>query len=72
MKFDYSKLRGRIRERFETQKHFADALEVAVNTLSFKLNNKVSWTQREILISCRLLNIEEIEMASYFFKEKVQ
>lgn len=72
MGFDYSKLRGKIREKFETQGKFADAMDIATTTLSFKLNNKVSWTQQEINLACKLLELEDYDVTSYFFKEKVQ
>ena len=72
MSFEYNKLRGRIREKFVTQSNFANALEMAQTTLSFKLNNKVSWTQQEINKACKLLDIEDSDVTTYFFTEKVQ
>lgn len=72
MGFDYSKLRGRIKEKFGTQESFANAMGMAETTVSFKLNNKVSWTQQEINLSCKLLSIEDHDVTAYFFREKVQ
>lgn len=72
MSFEYNKLRGRIREKFVTQENFANALEMAKTTLSFKLNNKVSWTQQEINKACKLLDIEDSDVTVFFFTEKVQ
>lgn len=72
MSFDYNKLRGKIREKFGTQRKFAKSIGMSVSTLSFKLNNKVSWTQQEINLACELLDIEDEEVTVYFFKKKVQ
>lgn len=72
MAFDYSKLRGKIREKFGTQERFARTIEMGLNTLSLKLNNKVYWTQKEINLACKMLEIEDEEVTDYFFTEKVQ
>ena len=40
--FDYSKLKGRIREVCGTYSVFAEKLGCSLNTLSSKLNNKTS------------------------------
>ncbi|HHV27937.1 MAG TPA: DUF739 family protein [Tissierellia bacterium] len=72
MAFDYSKLRGRITEKYGNEGNFAKAIGFARSTLSFKLNNKVYWTQPEINLACQLLDIEDSEVTSYFFKPKVQ
>jgi len=70
--FDYSKLRGRIREKFNTQEAFAKAMGFSSTTLSDKLNNKVQWTQKEIDRAVELLEISKEEIPIYFFTEKVQ
>jgi hypothetical protein len=36
--FDYSKLRGRIREKFKTESAFGKAMNLSHNTISKKLN----------------------------------
>ena len=38
--YDYSKLKGKIRETFEKQSEFATALGISDASLSNKLNNK--------------------------------
>ena len=40
MKFNNSKLRGKIRENFGSEYAFGEALGMALSTLSGKLNNK--------------------------------
>lgn len=71
MAFDYSKLRGRIREIYSTQENFANAMDIGLTTLSHKLNNRVYWTQPEINKACNLLSIKDDEVTAYFFTEIV-
>ena len=63
----YSKLRGRIREKFGTQEDFATAMQKSPTTLSSKLNGKTEWTRQEIETACRLLDIPLAEAPAYFF-----
>lgn len=72
MSFEYDKLRGKIKEVFNTQEKFAESMNMATTSLSFRLNNQLQWTQREMKKACQLLNIPEEEVAIYFFREKVQ
>lgn len=72
MNFDYSKLKGKIRESFDTQESFAKALGISRTSLSFKLNNHVDFTQTEIKKSCELLGVKKQEISDYFFSSKVQ
>ena len=71
-KFDYSKLLGRIKEYGFTQERIASEVGMSVSTLSFKLNNKASFSQKEIIKICYLLEIEFAEIGVYFFTIKVQ
>ena len=61
------KLRGRIRECYETQEAFAKALNVSPATLSKKLMGKTEWDRQEIEEACSLLNIPAEEIPTYFF-----
>ena len=72
MAFDYSKLRGRIVEKFETQAKFAVAMELSERTITCKLRNKIPWKQGEILKAINLLGLDETDIQEYFFKLKVQ
>lgn len=67
MKYDYSKLKGRIRECYATQEEFAKALGIGFSTLSLKLNNKAEWSQDEMRNALQLLNVEEKQVDTYFF-----
>lgn len=69
---DYSRLKGRIKEKFRTQAIFAKELGISSVSLSAKLNNAVSFSQNEINKSCELLDIPPIEISIYFFKTKVK
>lgn len=70
-KFDYSKLRGKIRE-FGTQEAFANAIGISTVTLSERLNNKSQFTQNEINKTVDILKIEPEEIPIYFFTPKVK
>lgn len=70
--FDYSKLRGRIIEKYGSQGLFAQALGCSERTISLKMNNLRAWTQRDIVKASELLDIHEDEIQDYFFKQKVQ
>lgn len=72
MSFNYSKLRGRIREIFNTQEKFANAMEISSASLSAKLNNKVEFDQSEINRAVNLLQISEVDIPVYFFTLEVQ
>lgn len=73
MEFDYSKLRGRIIERFGSIKSFAKAYGLSHVTMSNKLNGKIAISMDDIVKMSRpeLLDIEPIEYHLYFFKIKV-
>lgn len=67
MKFNYSRLLGRMRECGFTQEKLAKAIGINKATLSAKLNNRFSFTQDEILAICKLLNISVCEIGDYFY-----
>ena len=71
--FDFSKLRGRIKEIYGTQTAFATAMLMNEATLSNKLNNNVEFSPKEIYRACLLLCIDITkELQIYFFTPKVQ
>lgn len=70
--FDFSKLRGRIKEIYGTQTAFAVAMLMNDATLSNKLNNNVEFSPKEIIRACILLHIDNKEINTYFFTLKVQ
>ena len=67
MKFNYSKLLGRMKECGFTQEQLANAIGINKGTLSVKLNNRFSFSQEEIIAICKLLNIPICEISDYFY-----
>lgn len=72
MAFNYSKLRGRIVEKFGCQSEFAKEMMWSERTLSLKLNGKVPWKQTDILNAVSLLELSEDDIQEYFFTIEVQ
>lgn len=67
MKFNYSKLLGRLRECGYTQEALAEAIGISKGTLSAKLNNQYYFAQGEMIAICKVLNIPHKEIPLYFF-----
>lgn len=69
MKFDYSKLTGRIIEKFGSRRAFAEACGFSENTISKKLSGKMAITSKDIVNWSKpeLLNIESSDIPDYFF-----
>jgi len=72
MTYDYSALSGRIVEKCVTRKEFSRMMGISTHTISLKLNNKVQWTQNEIVKACKILQIEISDISYYFFTLNVQ
>lgn len=72
LSYNYSKLKGRIIEKFGSQQKFAEAIGLSERTLSLKMTNKVFWKQAEISEATRLLGLEEAQISDYFFTQIVQ
>lgn len=65
--YDYSKLRGRIKQVYKTETIFAEKLGISTVSLSSKLNNKTYFEQNQMLKAGTLLNIPKSELHDYFF-----
>lgn len=72
MMYDYSKLVGRIKEKFNCNVNFAIKMGFSERTLSLKLNNKMDFRQNEIEKACALLEIPISKVYDYFFTKIVQ
>lgn len=70
--YDYSKLRGRIREVYGSEGAFAEAMNLTRPAMSARLNNASGFRQSEIVKATKLLNINISEMGIYFFAPLVQ
>ena len=66
-KFNYCKLRGKIKERFGTEGAFANALGIGRVSLSQRLNNIIEFSQQEMYISSVLLGFSPEQIPEYFF-----
>ena len=74
MVFDFSKLNGRIVEKFGTRASFATAAGYTKSRLSARLNNQVHFPSDEIRKICapELLDIPLGDIPAYFFTLKVR
>lgn len=71
MSYDYSKLKGAIREKFTKQEAFAEHMGIGLSTLNLKLNNKAEWTQEEMQAAMTLLGESYSMIPTYFFTHLV-
>ena len=67
IQFDYSKLKGRIKEKCGSQKVFAKLLGVSEATITAKLQGNTGFTQEDILKTIEILEIDPGEVSIYFF-----
>lgn len=69
--YNYSKLLGRIKEKFGTQEKFALSLGIGRVSLSQCLNGRVEFSQSEILRACELLKISKNDVSEYFLNTDI-
>jgi len=67
IRFDYSKLKGRIVEKCGSQKAFAEKLGIEKSTLSCKLTGRTHFTQAQIFKATEILGIDPENISAYFF-----
>jgi len=67
IRFDYSKLRGRIVEKCGSQKAFADKIGISENTLTNKLMGYTYFNQKDIAAAKAVLDIAPEDISTYFF-----
>lgn len=72
MRFDYSKLLGRLRELGISQEEFAFEIGMSPSTLSLKLNGNGFFKQDAIEKARIVLGLDKSEIDAYFFTPKVQ
>lgn len=72
MKFNYAILKGKIVEKYNTQKNFAKTFGISERSLSLKLNNKICFTQDEMLLCIKLLGESIDKIVTFFFTLEVQ
>ena len=64
---DYSKLKGRIVEKFGTQEAFSKMMNLSERSVSLKLQGKVGWKQVEISKAIDILDLCDADIPEYFF-----
>ena len=69
---DFSRLSGKIVEKYGTQYNFAIAIGLSERSLSQKLNNRVGWRDEEIERAIQLLGLDINDIPAYFFTKVVQ
>ncbi|MGT2744102.1 DUF739 family protein [Streptococcus phocae subsp. phocae] len=69
---DFSKLSGKIVEKYGTQYNFSLAMGLSERSLSLKLNDKVGWKDEEMERAVDLLELNLEDIPVYFFTKKVQ
>lgn len=67
MRYNYSKLLGRIKECGLTQETLASAIGKNKSTISAKLNGRYPFTAKDIDDICKVLNISNEDIGVYFF-----
>lgn len=74
MKYDFDKLRGRIREKLGNEAKFAEKLGISSASLSSKFNNKTDFSSAEISRATDddVLDISIDEIGLYFFTKKLE
>ena len=74
VEYDFSKVRGRIKEKLGSEARFAEKLDISSASLSSKFNNRSDFTASEISRATDKdvldLSIEEIGL--YFFTRKLE
>ena len=71
MIFDFSRLRGRIVEKYGTCAAFADAMGRSKVWVSSRLDNSVQWRAAEMRAAAALLDIAAEDIPAYFLNPKV-
>lgn len=65
--YSYNKLRGRIIEKYGSQQAFADKLGISSTSMSKKMKCKTAFSQEDIELWAKLLDIERADFSKYFF-----
>lgn len=67
IKFDYSKLLGKMKEVGYTQSELANSIGCSETTLNLKLKNVREFKLGEAKKICDILDIDILQIAEYFF-----
>lgn len=64
----YAKLRGLIREKYRSERAFAEQITMHPSTLSAKLNGHTQWAFNEVVEVCKALGIPLTDACGYFYE----
>lgn len=68
--YDYQKLRGLIKEHFNTLSNFAKAINMGTTTLNSRLQGTSFFDQMEIELISKKLDLSEEDVNAVFFSHK--
>ncbi len=71
MSFAYNKLRGRIIEIYGSQSKFSKVIGQSEQIITAKLSGKSPFTQGNIILWSQALDIDQNDIGSYFFTQKL-
>jgi len=71
MSFAYNKLRGRIIEICGSQAEFSKRVGQSEQSITAKLSGRSSFTQENIITWSEVLDIDQNDIGSYFFTQKL-
>lgn len=63
----YPKLRGKMAEEGVSQIMIAEVLGISQQAMTSKMNNRISFSQKDMVKICKILNIPIEEVGRYFF-----
>lgn len=69
MDTSYRKLKGRIVEKYDTQAKFARVVGLSANSMSNKMTGRIGFSQEDVVLWCRLLDIKRDEIGAFFYPE---
>lgn len=67
MNFDHSKLKGRIAEKYGSQRNLAKAIGWTDAQISMRMRNIIQFDAEDIYLLCEFLDISSEEIVEYFF-----
>lgn len=65
--FNFSRLEGLIKQHYDTQEKFAEAIPMARSTLNQKLNNHIVFDSNDIYHIIKALDIKMEDVGEIFF-----
>ena len=66
-KYNYKKLKNRIRLYYDSQENFAKELNITPISLNYKLNNRIRFSYEELETIIKKLEIKPEEIQDIFF-----